>query len=114
MIEFLGARLHGARHVVVFTAAGVSAESGTPTFCDALNGLWALFAPAALATANAFRMDPALVWGWYEWRRAMVLAAKPNSAHLAIAELSSPGGSRGSPSLPRMSTICMSVPVVMG
>jgi len=80
-------RLRTARHVVVFTGAGVSAESGIPTFRDALSGLWSRFDPAALATAEAFRKDPALVWGWYEWRRARVLAAAPNAAHLAIAEL---------------------------
>lgn len=88
MIEFLGARLRRAHHVVVFTGAGVSAESGIPTFRDALSGLWESFDPAALAAANAFRMDPALVWGWYEWLRAMVLAAIPNPAHLAITKLS--------------------------
>ncbi|SCW81580.1 MULTISPECIES: NAD-dependent deacylase [unclassified Pseudomonas] len=87
MIEFLGPRLRDASHVVVFTGAGVSAESGIPTFRDAMTGLWERFDPAALATANAFRNDPALVWGWYEWRRSRVLAAKPNPAHLAIAEL---------------------------
>lgn len=87
MIEFLGKSLRDASHVVVFTGAGVSAESGIPTFRDALTGLWERFDPAALATADAFRNDPALVWGWYEWRRSKVLAAKPNAAHLAIADL---------------------------
>ncbi|WNI06469.1 Sir2 family NAD-dependent protein deacetylase [Pseudomonas putida] len=71
MIEFLGARLRRAHHVVVFTGAGVSAESGIPTFRDALSGLWESFDPAALAAANAFRMDPALVWGWYECNRSI-------------------------------------------
>lgn len=79
--------LRRARHVVVFTGAGVSAESGIPTFRDALSGLWQRFDPAELATAEAFRRDPALVWGWYEWRRARVLQAQPNPAHLAIAAL---------------------------
>lgn len=87
MIEFQGQRLRDASHVVVFTGAGVSAESGIPTFRNALAGLWERFDPAVLATADAFRNDPALVWGWYEWRRSKVLAAKPNSAHLAIVEL---------------------------
>lgn len=87
MSEFQGRWLRDARHVVVFTGAGVSAESGIPTFRDALGGLWSRFDPAALATADAFRRDPALVWGWYEWRRGKVLAAVPNPAHLAIAEL---------------------------
>ena len=79
--------LRTARHVVVFTGAGVSAESGIATFRDALTGLWARFDPAELATPEAFRRDPALVWGWYEWRRAQVLQAQPNPAHFAIAEL---------------------------
>ena len=79
--------LRDARHVLVFTGAGVSARSGIPTFRDALGGLWSRYDPASLATADAFRQDPALVWGWYQWRRAQVLAARPNPAHLAIAEL---------------------------
>ncbi len=79
--------LRSARHVVVFTGAGVSAESGIPTFRDALTGLWERFDPGELATPEAFRRDPALVWGWYEWRRMRVLQAQPNPAHLAIAEL---------------------------
>ncbi|MBB4867032.1 NAD-dependent deacetylase [Pseudomonas nitritireducens] len=79
--------LRSARHIVVFTGAGVSAESGIPTFRDALTGLWERFDAASLATAQAFRADPALVWGWYEWRRSVVHRAQPNPAHLAIAEL---------------------------
>ena len=80
-------RLAAARHVVVFTGAGVSAESGIPTFRDALTGLWSRFDPMELATADAFRRDPALVWGWYEWRRARVAKAEPNAAHVAIAAM---------------------------
>ncbi len=79
--------LREAKHVVVFTGAGVSAESGIPTFRDALSGLWSRFDPAQLATAEAFRADPSLCWGWYESRRLKVLQAKPNAAHMAIAEL---------------------------
>jgi NAD-dependent deacetylase len=79
--------LRNARHVVVFTGAGVSAESGIPTFRDRLTGLWERFDAASLATAEAFRADPALVWGWYEWRRSVVHRARPNPAHLAIAAL---------------------------
>jgi NAD-dependent deacetylase len=80
-------RLRDAERLVVFTGAGVSAESGIATFRDDLNGLWARFDPAALATPEAFARDPALVWGWYEWRRMKVLRAQPNPAHRAIAEL---------------------------
>lgn len=81
------AALRSARQVVVFTGAGVSAESGIATFRDALTGLWERFDAAELATPEAFRRDPALVWGWYEWRRMKALQAQPNPAHLAIAEL---------------------------
>lgn len=76
-----------ARRVVVFTGAGISAESGVPTFRDDLTGLWARFDAQRLATAEAFHADPDLVWGWYEWRRARVRRAQPNPGHLAIAAL---------------------------
>ncbi|WP_088147942.1 SIR2 family NAD-dependent protein deacylase [Achromobacter denitrificans] len=79
--------LREARRVVVFTGAGVSAESGIATFRDALTGLWSRFDAQALATPEAFRAQPDIVWGWYEWRRAQVLRATPNAAHRAIAEL---------------------------
>jgi NAD-dependent deacetylase len=81
------ARLKGARHVVVFTGAGASAESGIPTFRDRQTGLWEHFDVQSLATPEAFDRDPALVWAWYEWRRVQVLASEPNAAHRAIAEL---------------------------
>ncbi|MGQ8918129.1 SIR2 family NAD-dependent protein deacylase [Pseudomonas lundensis] len=83
----LAQQLREAKHIVVFTGAGASAESGIPTFRDALTGLWERFDPAQLATLEAFRADPSLCWGWYEWRRHKVLQAQPNGAHLAIAEL---------------------------
>src|SRR5947209_433436 len=81
--------LRDARHVVVFTGAGVSAESGLSTFRDATTGLWARFDPTRLATAEAFAANPDLVWGWYEWRRMRVRDARPNAAHRAIATLES-------------------------
>ena len=74
--------------LVVFTGAGVSAESGIPTFRDALQGLWARFEPERLATEAGFRADPALVWRWYAERRARVAEARPNAAHRAIAAAS--------------------------
>lgn len=83
------ATLRNARKLTVLTGAGVSAESGIPTFRDALTGLWRNFDAAQLATPDAFMRDPALVWGWYEWRRMKALAAQPNAAHVAIAQLSS-------------------------
>jgi NAD-dependent deacetylase len=79
--------LRSAKHLVVFTGAGVSAESGIATFRDKQTGLWERFDAHELATPQAFSRDPALVWGWYEWRRAQVLRASPNPAHLAIAQL---------------------------
>ena len=69
----------------MFTGAGVSAESGIPTFRDALEGLWARFEPERLATEAGFRADPALVWRWYAERRERVARAEPNAAHRAIA-----------------------------
>jgi NAD-dependent deacetylase len=77
-----------ARHVVVFTGAGMSAESGVPTFRDALTGLWSRFDARALATPQAFDEDPALVWGWYEWRRQLAQRVGPHHGHLAVARLS--------------------------
>jgi len=79
--------LRGARHVCILTGAGVSAESGVPTFRDAQDGLWAEFEPQDLATPDAFLADPALIWRWYRWRRELVSEAEPNPGHYAIAEL---------------------------
>ena len=89
MLSAIHQALRDSRHLLVFTGAGVSAESGIPTFRDALTGLWERFDPARLATPEAFAADPELVWGWYEWRRQRVLRAVPNPAHKAIAELAS-------------------------
>ena len=77
-------RLASARSVVAFTGAGMSAESGVPTFRDAQTGLWQRYDPADLATPEAFQRDPALVWQWYSWRRELVGAAEPNAGHLAL------------------------------
>lgn len=76
-----------ARHVCVVTGAGISAESGIPTFRDALTGLWERFRPEDLATPEAFERDPDLVWQWYEWRRDLIRKAQPNAGHRAIVEL---------------------------
>jgi NAD-dependent protein deacetylase/lipoamidase len=81
--------LRNATRVVVLTGAGVSAESGIPTFRDRQTGLWERFDAQDLATPAAFERDPELVWGWYEWRRAKVLRANPNPAHRAIAAMAS-------------------------
>jgi NAD-dependent deacetylase len=79
--------LRQTQHLAVLTGAGASAESGIPTFRDALTGLWARFDAEALATPEAFARDPDLVWGWYEWRRVTALQAQPNAGHRAIAAL---------------------------
>jgi NAD-dependent deacetylase len=71
----------------VLTGAGISAESGIPTFRDALTGLWAKFSPEELATPEAFERDPETVWSWYEWRRQLIRQAQPNAGHLALVEL---------------------------
>ena len=79
--------LRSARHVCVLTGAGVSAESGVPTFRDAQTGLWARFRPEELATPEAFASDPQRIWQWYEWRRELVRQAEPNPGHFALARL---------------------------
>ncbi|NYZ62362.1 NAD-dependent protein deacylase [Luteimonas deserti] len=78
--------------LVVLGGAGMSAESGIPTFRDALTGLWARFDAQHLATEAAFRADPALVWGWYRWRAALVAAARPNAAHTGLAAMAAADG----------------------
>ena len=75
-----------AERVVVLTGAGISAESGVPTFRGA-GGLWRQHRPEDLATPEAFARGPRLVWEWYDWRRARVAKAEPNPGHLALAQL---------------------------
>ena len=82
--QSLADALANARSVAVLTGAGVSAESGVPTFRDAQTGLWAQFDPLKLATPDAFRRDPKLVWDWYAWRRKLVAKAEPNAGHRAL------------------------------
>jgi NAD-dependent deacetylase len=77
-------RVQVARRIVVLTGAGMSAESGIPTFRDAQKGLWARFDPMQLASEAGFRADPYRVWSWYAERRRGVLAAEPNAGHLAL------------------------------
>jgi len=75
-----------ARSVAVLTGAGVSAESGVPTF-RGNNGLWKQRRAEDLATPAAFARDPKLVWEWYDWRRSVLAQAEPNPGHYALAEL---------------------------
>lgn len=77
-----------ARHVVVLTGAGVSAESGVPTF-RSTDGLWSQYDPTQLATFEAFMRDPNLVWRWYSWRREVIRGVQPNQGHYALAEAAS-------------------------
>jgi len=75
-----------AETVAVLTGAGISAESGVPTFRGP-GGLWRNFRPEELATPEAFRRDPSLVWEWYNWRRELIHRARPNPGHKALAQL---------------------------
>ncbi len=79
--------LRAARRVAVLTGAGISAESGVPTFREAQTGLWARYNPEELATPEAFRRNPRLVWEWYAWRKERVRQAEPNPGHLALADM---------------------------
>jgi len=81
----LGMTLRRAQRVVVLTGAGVSAESGMPTFRDPQKGLWSRYRPEELATPEAFERDPELVWRWYRWRRELARRAAPNKAHDSLA-----------------------------
>jgi NAD-dependent protein deacetylase/lipoamidase len=78
--------LREAESVAVLTGAGISAESGVPTF-RGRDGLWRNYSPEQLATPEAFERDPALVWQWYDWRRGLIAEAQPNEGHLALAGL---------------------------
>ncbi|MCX6355075.1 MAG: NAD-dependent deacylase [Candidatus Aureabacteria bacterium] len=79
--------LKKAKHVVALTGAGVSAESGVPTFRDAMKGLWAKYNPMKLATPEAFERDPEMVSRWYDQRRQDCALVKPNPGHYALARM---------------------------
>ena len=76
--------LRDASSIAVLTGAGVSAESGVPTF-RGNHGLWKQYRAEDLATPGAFARDPKLVWEWYDWRRSLIAQAKPNPGHYALA-----------------------------
>ena len=78
-------RARSARNVLVLTGAGMSAESGVPTFRDESAGLWARYSPEAMATEEGWRADPELVWAWYLWRIGIVNSTFPNTGHEALA-----------------------------
>jgi NAD-dependent deacetylase len=83
----LAAELGAADRWLVLTGAGISADSGVPTFREAQTGLWARYDPQQLATPAAFHDHPQLVWDWYAWRRELVANAMPSPGHVALAEL---------------------------
>src|SRR5213594_2996783 len=85
-IQEVRAKLSNARAVTVLTGAGISADSGVPTF-RGTDGLWRNFRAEDLATAEAFERDPQLVWEWYNWRRELIATKQPNPAHNALVEL---------------------------
>jgi NAD-dependent deacetylase len=87
MIETARRLLTEAQRVAVLTGAGISSESGIPTFRDALSGLWSSYNPEELATPEAFARNPRLVWDWYAERREKVSSCKPNAGHIALAGL---------------------------
>ena len=82
----LRSRLKDAGRVVVFTGAGISVESGVPTFRGD-EGLWKKFKPEELANIDAFMRNPELVWQWYQHRREVISSVKPNAGHYAIAAM---------------------------
>lgn len=86
MIKEVQSWLRSARSVAVLTGAGMSAESGVPTFRGE-NGLWRNYRPEDLATPEAFERDPKLVWEWYDWRRGLIAACQPHEGHRALVLL---------------------------
>jgi NAD-dependent deacetylase len=86
MVSEVASLLGSAKSVVVITGAGISAESGVPTFRGA-EGLWRSYRPEDLATPEAFARSPQLVWEWYRWRQGLIREAMPNAGHLALARL---------------------------
>ena len=79
-------KLKGAKSIAVLTGAGISADSGVPTFRGA-EGLWKQYRAEELASPDAFAQDPKLVWAWYSWRRELIATKVPNPAHEALATL---------------------------
>lgn len=84
--ETLIQKLESAKDVTVLTGAGISAESGVPTFRGE-DGLWKKFRPEELATMEGFLQNPEIVWEWYEYRRKLISEVEPNPAHYALRDL---------------------------
>ena len=85
-VQRAGKLLASKQRICILTGAGISAESGIPTFRDKQTGLWENYVAEDLATPGAFARDPKLVWSWYQWRRQLVADKAPNSAHDALAQ----------------------------
>ncbi|MBN1213330.1 MAG: NAD-dependent deacylase [candidate division Zixibacteria bacterium] len=85
MLKEVARLIKKSKRGVVLTGAGISAESGVPTF-RGQDGLWKQYRPEELATLNAFLADPGLVWEWYNWRRELISQVKPNPGHYALCE----------------------------
>ena len=86
MFEAVSGKIRDAKKIVFVTGAGISQESGIPTF-RGKNGYWRKYDPMQLATIDAFYQNPKLVWEWYEDRRKNILVAQPNDGHVAISNL---------------------------
>ncbi len=89
-IRLVRSHLASAKTIAVLTGAGISADSGVPTF-RGTDGLWQNYRAEDLATPEAFERDPRLVWEWYNWRRELIATKEPNQAHLALAQLEAQG-----------------------
>ncbi len=83
-VEALAKILHDTERVAVLTGAGISAESGIPTFRGE-EGLWKTYRAEELATPSAFHANPTLVWEWYDWRRGIIGSKEPNDGHKVLA-----------------------------
>jgi NAD-dependent deacetylase len=86
VVEVVTDWLRSATSVAVLTGAGISAESGIPTFRGP-GGVWKTYRAEELATPEGFARDPKLVWEWYDWRRSVIAEAQPNAGHRALAEI---------------------------
>ena len=92
--EFRDLLHKSSKNILVLSGAGVSAESGIPTFRGA-GGFWRKYVSQELATPKAFKANPSLVWEFYSYRRELVLSKKPNNAHLAIADFQNRSATSG-------------------
>ena len=86
MLDIARSWVQQAQRIAVLTGAGVSAESGVPTFRDAQTGYWAQFRAEDMATEEGFRTHPERVWNWYQYRRDLLAGVQPNAAHRALAD----------------------------